>query len=106
MRLEILHVPECPGTVVLESRLAVLLAGRPDIDVRRQVIAGQDQAERRGMAGSPTLLVDGADPFARPGQRPAIACRRYPDEQGRPGMAPTLRQLREALRLGTHSAGD
>ena len=29
------------------------------------------------MTGSPTLLVDGADPFARPGQPPSISCRLY-----------------------------
>ena len=33
MRLEILQVPDCPRTAVLETRLAPLLAGRPDIEV-------------------------------------------------------------------------
>jgi hypothetical protein len=100
MRLDILHLPNCPNAAVLETRLAPLLAGRPDIEVRRHVVAAEDDAVRLGMTGSPTLLVDGADPFARPGQEPAISCRLYPDEQGRPGPAPSLRQLREALHLG------
>jgi hypothetical protein len=101
MRLEILQVPGCPSAAVLESRLAPLLAGHPDIEVTRQIVTAEDDAERLGMTGSPTLLVDGADPFARPGQKPAISCRLYPDEQGRPGPAPPLRQLREALHLET-----
>lgn len=101
MRLDILQVPDCPNAAVLETRLALLLAGRPDIEVRRHMITAQDDAERLGMTGSPTLLVDGADPFARPGQEPSVSCRLYPDEQGRPGPVPSLWQLREALHLGT-----
>jgi hypothetical protein len=100
MRLDILHVPDCPNAAVLETRLAPLLAGRSDIEVRWHVVKAEDDAVRLGMTGSPTLLVDGADPFARPGQEPAISCRLYPDEQGRPGPAPSPRQLSEALHLG------
>jgi hypothetical protein len=35
--------------------------------VIRRLIEDQDQAEQLGMRGSPTLLVDGIDPFAEPG---------------------------------------
>jgi len=51
------------------------------------------------MTGSPTLLADGADPFARPGQLPSLSCRLYPDEQGRPGQAPSPGQIRAGLGL-------
>ena len=37
VRLQILHVPDCPGAEALDSRLAPLLALRPDIQVIRQV---------------------------------------------------------------------
>jgi len=99
MRLQILHVPDCPGAELLETRLAPLLAAHPDIEVTRQVLASQAGAERLGMTGSPTLLADGMDPFARPGQRPSVACRLYPDEHGRQGPAPSPDQLRQALGL-------
>ena len=51
------------------------------------------------MTGSPTLLADGADPFARPGQLPSVSCRLYPDENGRQSPAPSSGQLRDALGL-------
>jgi hypothetical protein len=99
MRLQILHVPGCPGAELLESRLAPLLAARPGIELTRQVLASQAEAERLGMTGSPTLLADGTDLFALPGQHPSISCRLYTDEHGRQGPAPSPDQLRRALGL-------
>lgn len=61
MRLQILHVPQCPG---LDCRLAPLLAARPGIQVIRQVVITEDDAKRPGMTGSPTILTDGTDPFS------------------------------------------
>jgi hypothetical protein len=97
MTLEILQVPGCPGADLLATRLDWMLAGR--LRVTRRVVTSQADAERLGMTGSPTLLADGADPFARPGQLPSVSCRLYPDEHGRPGPAPSAGQLRAALGL-------
>ncbi len=99
MKLEILQVPDCPGADLLAARLAELLAGRPGFLLTRRVVTSQADAERLGMTGSPTLLADGADPFARPGQAPSVSCRLYPDEHGRPGPAPSSGQLRDAFGL-------
>jgi hypothetical protein len=99
MRLQILHVPDCPGAELLETRLASLLAVYPGIELTRQVLDSQADAERLGMTGSPTLLADGRDPFARPGQQPSVSCRLYLNEQGRQGPAPSSAQLRQALGL-------
>ena len=97
MALEILQVPGCPGADLLAARLDGLLAGRPG--VTRRVVASQAEAERVGMTGSPTLLADGADPFARPGLLPAVSCRLYRDEHGRQVPSPSAAQLRAALGL-------
>ena len=105
MRLLILHVPDCPNTAVLESRLVPILAGRPGVHVNREVITTDDQARRQGMAGSPTLLIDGRDPFVRPGQLPSLSCRLYPGDDGRPGPAPSERQLLAALKSATDVSG-
>ena len=95
MRLEILQVPGCPGADLLDARLAELGHSR----VIRRVVTGQADAERLGLTGSPTLLVDGADPFARPGQPPSVSCRLYLDEHGQHSPAPSPGQLRAALGL-------
>jgi hypothetical protein len=97
MTLEILQVPGCPGADLLATRLDGLLSGRPG--VTRRVVASQAEAERLGMTGSPTLLADGADPFARPGLLPAVSCRLYRDEHGRQVPSPSPAQLRAALGL-------
>ena len=100
MKLEILQVPDCPGADLLAARLAELLAGRaPGFLLTRRVVTSQADAERLGMTGSPTLLADGADPFARPGQAPSVSCRLYLDENGRQSPAPSCAQLRDALGL-------
>ena len=97
IRLQILHVPGCPGAEALDSLLAPLLAARTDIRVTRQTVTTEDEAGQLGMTGSPTILADGRDLFPSPGQQPSLSCRLYPRENGHLGPAPTAGQLREAL---------
>src|ERR1039457_2427992 len=98
MDLTVLAVPDYPNVVLLEERLAQVLEGRRDVTVSRQVIADQDEAARRGMHGSPTILVDGIDPFAEPGQPASVSCRLCRDGGGQVDGAPSVRQLRQAIR--------
>jgi hypothetical protein len=49
------------------------------------------------MRGSPTLLLDGIDPFAVAGQRPSLSCRLYRDPDGRADGAPSVDALRNAI---------
>jgi hypothetical protein len=97
MQLTLLSVPGCPNARVLEQRLAGLLAGRPEVTVTRRVISDAAEAARWGMRGSPTLLVDGQDPFAGGGSGGVIACRLYPAWEGRLDGAPTVAALRDVL---------
>jgi hypothetical protein len=101
VRLRILHVPDCPNVGLLTERLGQLLAGRQDVQIVRDVVASDAAATAAGMTGSPTLLVDGADPFAGPAPVASLSCRLYRDENGRLGRAPSLAQLRHALEAHT-----
>jgi hypothetical protein len=67
VELTLLTVAGCPHAAAFEERLAAALAGHPGAVLHRRVIASAAGAAAAGMHGSPTLLVDGTDPFARPG---------------------------------------
>lgn len=97
MQLTVLAVPGCPHAPVLRDRLAAVLDGRAGVWVSQQVISGEGEAARWGMHGSPTLLIDGVDPFAEPGQPPSMSCRRYRDENGQLSGVPSAGQLRQAI---------
>jgi hypothetical protein len=97
MELKVLAVPDCPNVVLLEQRLAQVTEGRRDVTVSRQVIADQGQADRWGMHGSPTILVDGTDPFAEEGEPASLSCRLYQDGNGQVDGAPSVSQLRRAI---------
>jgi hypothetical protein len=49
------------------------------------------------MHGSPTLLIDGTDPFAEPGQPPSMSCRLYRNDDRQPAGAPSAAQLRQVI---------
>jgi hypothetical protein len=97
MELTLLTVPACPHAAVFEERLAAALAGHPDTVVHRREVADEREAAEVGMHGSPTLLIDGVDPFAAPGQPPSLSCRLYRDAAGRAEGAPPVDALRRAL---------
>src|SRR6266436_5410042 len=102
LELPILTVPDCPNEPVLRDRLARVLADHPDATVTCRVIQDEADAARYGMPGSPTLLVNGFDPFAAPGTPASVSCRLYRDQSGPADRAPSVAALREALR---HAAG-
>lgn len=59
-------------------------------------VVTQDEAERVGFHGSPSILIDGVDAFASAGDTVGLACRVYSTIEGLTG-SPTLEQLREAI---------
>lgn len=102
MELTLLTAPACPSAPVFEGRLAAALVGYPGAVLRRREVAGEGAAAQAGMHGSPTLLIDGADPFAAPGEAPSLSCRLYRDAAGRAGPAPSVEALRQALAAASH----
>lgn len=101
MKLEVLHVPDCPNLPPMLDRLAEVT----DLPVTTRAIDSDSEAARFGMAGSPTLLIDGVDPFAAPGDcECGVSCRLYRDQDGRIVPAPSVEQLREALTAASQPA--
>lgn len=98
MNIELLVIPNCPNEAATVDLIATAVADtRVRATITRTVIASQDQARLRGFTGSPTILLDGKDPFARPGAAVGLACRLYSTADGLRGL-PALPDLRQALK--------
>ena len=99
MIVELLVVPDCPHQVESEALLRRALAdvGLSQVPSVTTVISSEVEAQRRGFVGSPTVLIDGIDPFASAGQPPSLSCRIYQSSDGLSGI-PDLRDLRRALK--------
>lgn len=95
MRIELLYFEGCPHWRTADERLSALDA-RLGVEVSRRVVASTEEAEALRFAGSPTILVDGRDPFPA-GEMPlGLSCRLYPTSDG-PAGAPTVAQLESVL---------
>ena len=70
--------------------------GQSTVEVSLERIESQEDAERRHFVGSPTILVDGRDPFAVGETNYGLACRVYQTSEGLAG-SPTKEQLWAAL---------
>jgi hypothetical protein len=71
-----------------------------DVEITYQEVDSQGHAERLGFRGSPTILIDGRDPFADPGAPVGLSCRVYRAGEGRSG-SPGVDALQRALRSTT-----
>ncbi|WP_241777905.1 hypothetical protein [Streptomyces sp. CT34] len=106
MEIEVLFVPDCPHRQLAEERLRQALdaVGLATTSFTTRVVGDQAEAERSGFTGSPTILIDGCDPFAEPGALPSVACRIYRTSSGLAGV-PEVGQLQEALRAAVDTGG-
>lgn len=99
MDVELLVVPDCPNESATRIMLRAILdeVGLASVTIRTTVIGSQDDAEQRGFIGSPTVLIEGSDPFALSERAPALACRMYFNPQGPTGV-PDPAELRRILK--------
>jgi len=98
MDVRLLYFDGCPNWPVAEERLreALTRVGLEGQSIGRVPVDTPDDAERLGFIGSPTILLDGRDPFATGREQPGLACRVFSTRDGLAG-APTLDQLVQAL---------
>lgn len=96
MRITVLTVPDCPNATLAYEWITAALAGRK-AEVELVDVHDQAQAAEYGMTGSPTILLDGVDPFAPEGAVPSVSCRLYRDADGTVSGAPSEAALRQVL---------
>lgn len=96
MNVTLLYFDDCPNWHEADRLLTELAVEFPEIVIERHIVDTPEEAERTGFRGSPSILVDGDDPFAGPDDPIGLSCRRYQTPDG-PAGAPTLTQLREIV---------
>lgn len=104
MELTVLYVEGCPNRQLAESRARLATEKlNAAVEIRSVLVSSVEEAERLGFGGSPTILIDGADPFDA--QSPGgLTCRLYPTDEGLEG-APSQSDL-EKLISGKSPASD
>lgn len=96
--VRLIYFEDCPNWRVAEARLkeALVSLGADPNAVTYEQVTTAEQAEALGFRGSPTILVDGIDPFADPDAPAGLTCRIYRTAMG-VQPAPTVEQLQAAL---------
>ena len=93
-----LSIDECPNADLGRRRLAEALETL-DLDptiVTFTTVHTTEEAERLRFRGSPSILIDGVDPFADQAAPVGLSCRIYRTEHGFEG-APSVAALAEVL---------
>jgi hypothetical protein len=99
VHVSLLYFDGCPNWQLADERLreALAHAGRTGVSVEHRRVATAEEAVAIGFRGSPTVLVDGRDPFAEPDSPIGLSCRVYRSGNGLAG-SPTVAQLLAVLR--------
>lgn len=99
VNVSLLYFDGCPNWTVADDRLreALARAGHSDTQVEYRQVRTPEEAEAAQFRGSPTLLVNGRDPFLDHESPVGLSCRVYRTHDGLAG-SPTVEQLLEALR--------
>jgi hypothetical protein len=109
-RVTLRYFEECPNWRTAGERLVEALGvlGVDPAGVVHETVETVEQAEEVGFTGSPTILIDGIDPFATGHDLVGLSCRMYATPTGLQ-PAPTTAQLVAAigplLLRGTAGAG-
>lgn len=95
MHVRLLYFDGCPNWATADERLTAL-ADEFGFELEHQQVDTPQEADELGFRGSPTILVNGRDPFARGDEPTGLTCRVYDTPEGATG-SPTVEQLRAAL---------
>ncbi len=89
VRVTIRYFEGCPHWKLAEQRVRKVLRdlSRADMTLEHQLIDSPGTAERIAFRGSPTILIDGRDPFATGAEPVGLTCRVFRTEEGPQGAA-------------------
>ena len=93
-----LYFDDCPNWRDADAVLG-RLAGEVEFELTRRLVDTPEEAEALGFRGSPSILVDGVDPFAGGDEPVGLSCRIYQTPDG-PAGSPTVDQLLAVLTRG------
>jgi hypothetical protein len=98
MRVQLLYIDGCPHRAVMEERLhdALIQSGIPP-SIEHSLVETPEDAIEYGFAGSPSILLDGRDPFTTSSSQFGLTCRVYSTPDGAAGV-PTVEQVVAAIR--------
>jgi hypothetical protein len=104
MQASLIYFDSYPNWRVARERLrrAIKFAEVGAVSVVVRVVITDREAVACGLCGSPTILIDGADPFAGVDLQTGIYCRQFTTESGL-DVAPSVAQLVAALRRAFHN---
>ncbi len=97
MKITIRYFDGCPHWQMADGRLKEAVASkRLDAQIDYELVSTPEEAERLRFGGSPTILIDGVDPFPAEEGVQGLTCRVYRTEAGLEG-SPSMDQLVAAL---------
>ena len=97
MEIELRFFDDCPNWKATSTLLRSIIDELGlDASVLNRRVETPEEAEALDFHGSPTVIIDGEDPFAEEDAPVGLACRIYRTETGFTG-APSAAQLRDAL---------
>jgi hypothetical protein len=98
MKITIQYFDGCPHWKLADERVRHVLGdfSSDEVTLEYQLIDTPETADQLGFHGSPTILIDGLDPFITGVEQFGMSCRVFSTEDGIQG-APTEAELRKLL---------
>ena len=93
--VELVYFDGCPNWKTADHHLQALKR-EFGFQLEHRMVTNDEDAQAAGFHGSPTILLDGHDPFATSGEPFGLSCRVYETPDGIAG-SPTVEQLRRVL---------
>ncbi len=78
-KVKILHTLACPNLAPLLTALTEISNSIEALEVEVVLVTTEDEAVKFGFHGSPTVIIDGRDPFAFIEASYGLSCRIYRD---------------------------